>query len=102
MLKTKTKLCVIILRLTAGYAKQTFEITETAVDPKTKLQARAIANDCHKFILDMSTNAGIVSDALKYVTQKRWLKEVSTRDRQKTILRGRYLPNKLKFLRLKI
>jgi hypothetical protein len=30
----------------------------------------AIANYCYKFILDMSTNAGIVSDALKYVTQK--------------------------------
>ena len=30
----------------------------------------AIANDCYKFILDMTTNAGIVSDALKYVTQK--------------------------------
>jgi hypothetical protein len=34
-----------------------------------KLQAVAIANDCYKFILDMSTNARIVSDALKYVTQ---------------------------------
>ena len=34
------------------------------------MQARAIANDCYKFILDMSTNAGIVSDALKYAAQK--------------------------------
>jgi hypothetical protein len=32
--------------------------------------ARAVANDCYRFILEMSTNAGIVSDALKYVTQK--------------------------------
>jgi hypothetical protein len=38
--------------------KQTLEIAETASDPKTKLQAQAIANDCYKFILDMSTNAG--------------------------------------------
>ena len=30
-----------------------------------------MANDCYKFILDMSTNAGIVSDALKYVTQQK-------------------------------
>jgi hypothetical protein len=37
--------------------KQTLEIAETASDPKTKLQAQAIANDCYKFILDMSTNA---------------------------------------------
>jgi RecJ-like exonuclease len=50
--------------------KQTLEIAETAAYPKTKLQARAIANDCYRFILEMSTNAGIVSDALKFVTQK--------------------------------
>jgi hypothetical protein len=50
--------------------RQTLEIHDIASDPKVKLQAVAIANDCYKFILDMSTNAGIVSDALKYVTQK--------------------------------
>jgi hypothetical protein len=50
--------------------EQTLEIAETAADPKTKLQARAITNDCYRFILEMSTNAGILSDALKYVTQK--------------------------------
>jgi hypothetical protein len=33
--------------------KQTLEIAETAADPRVKLQARAIANDCYKFILDM-------------------------------------------------
>ena len=46
------------------------EIANSVTDPRVKLQARAIVNDCYKFILDMSTNAGIVSDALKYVTQK--------------------------------
>jgi len=56
--------------------KQTLEIAETVSDPKTKLQARAIANDCYKFILDMTTNAGIVSDALKYVERK--TEQVST------------------------
>ena len=50
--------------------KETLEIANTSGDPRVKLQARAIANDCYKFILDMTTNAGIVSDALKYVTQK--------------------------------
>ena len=45
------------------------EIADTVADPKIKLQARAIANDCYRFILEMSTNAGIVSDALKFVTQ---------------------------------
>jgi hypothetical protein len=51
--------------------KQTLEIRDTASDPKIRLQAAAIANDCYKFILDMTTNAGIVSDALKFVTQKK-------------------------------
>ena len=50
--------------------KQTLEIRDNASDPKVKLQAVAIANDCYKFILDMSTNARIASDALKYVTQR--------------------------------
>jgi IS30 family transposase len=51
--------------------KQTLEIAETTADPRVKLQARAIANDCYKFILDMTTNAGIISDAMKFVTQKK-------------------------------
>lgn len=51
--------------------RQPLEIRDSASDTKLKLQAAAIANDCYKFILDMSTNAGIVSDALKYVTQKK-------------------------------
>ena len=50
--------------------KQTLEIADTAADPKVKLQARAIANECYKYLMDLCTNAGIVSDALKYVTQK--------------------------------
>jgi len=49
--------------------KQTLEIRDSTGDPKIKLQAAAIANDCYKFILDMTTNAGIVSDALKFVNQ---------------------------------
>jgi hypothetical protein len=51
-----------------------FQVFPSDIDnpsnPEVKLQAVAIANNCYKFILDMSTNAGIVSDALKYVTQK--------------------------------
>ena len=50
--------------------KQTLEIADTAADPKVKLQARAIANDCYKYIMDLTTNGAIVTDAIKYVTQK--------------------------------
>ena len=51
--------------------KETLEIAKTVTDPRVKLQARAIVSDCYKFILDMSTNAGVVSDALKYVTHRK-------------------------------
>jgi transposase len=50
--------------------KQTLEIAEAAADPGVKLQARAITVDCYKYIMKMTTNAGIVLDALKYVERK--------------------------------
>jgi DNA-binding transcriptional MerR regulator len=53
-----------------GNLKHVLEIAETAADPKVKLQARAIANDCYKYIMDLTTNRAIVTDAIKYVTQK--------------------------------
>jgi IS30 family transposase len=63
--------------------KETLVIAAASADPRIKLQARAIANDCYKFILDMSTNAGIVSDALKYVThQKEQVNELQKLDEQ--------------------
>jgi hypothetical protein len=48
--------------------KQTLEIAEIAADPKTKtkLQARAIANDCYKYIMDLMTNGAIITDGIKY------------------------------------
>ena len=51
--------------------KETLEIANSVTDPRVKLQAPTIPNDCYKFILDMSTNAGIVSDALKYQLRKK-------------------------------
>jgi hypothetical protein len=56
--------------------KETLEIANSVTDPRVKLQARAIVSDCYKFILDMSTNAGVVSDAMKYLRQK--TAEIST------------------------
>ena len=50
--------------------KETLVIVAASADPRIKLQARAIANDCYKFILDMSTNAGVISDALKLYNKR--------------------------------
>jgi hypothetical protein len=50
--------------------KQTLEIAETASDPRIKLEARRIANDCYKYIMDLTTNGVVITDAMKYVIQK--------------------------------
>ena len=47
--------------------RQTLEIAETTSDPRTKLQARAIANDCYKYIMDLTTNGVVITDAIKFV-----------------------------------
>ena len=47
--------------------KQTLEIAETTTNPRTKLQARAIANDCYKYIMDLTTNGVVITDAIKFV-----------------------------------
>jgi hypothetical protein len=49
--------------------KQTLEIGEQSSDPKIKLEAMRIANDCYKYIMDLNTNGSIVTDAIKHVTQ---------------------------------
>jgi IS30 family transposase len=49
--------------------KHVLEIGQAATDPKIKLEARHIANDCYRYIMDLCTNAGIVNEALKFVTQ---------------------------------
>ena len=47
--------------------KHILEIGEAASDPKVKLEARRIANYCYRYIMDLCTNAGVISDALKIV-----------------------------------
>ena len=47
--------------------KQTLEIAESTSDPRTKLQARDIANDCYKYIMDLTTNGVVITDAIKFV-----------------------------------
>ena len=47
--------------------RQTLEIAEKTSDPRTKLQARAIANDCYKYIMDLTTNGVVITNAIKFV-----------------------------------
>jgi hypothetical protein len=50
--------------------KHILEIADSSSDPRIKLEARRVANDCYRYIMDLCTNAGIISDALKYVNGK--------------------------------
>jgi hypothetical protein len=45
-------------------------VNKPNTDDKTKLQATAIINDSYKYIMDLTTNGIVVTDAIKYVTQK--------------------------------
>jgi len=51
--------------------KQTLEIGETSSDPRTKLQARAVANDIYQAIMNLGTNGVVVSDTIKYIQGKK-------------------------------
>jgi hypothetical protein len=41
--------------------------TITMSDNKTTLQALALINDCYKYIMDLTTNAVVITDAIKFV-----------------------------------
>ena len=61
--------------------RQTLEIAETTSDPRTKLQARAIANDCFRYIMNLTTNGVVITDAIKFVqTNKEKLTTMSTKE----------------------
>jgi hypothetical protein len=50
--------------------KHVLEIAVTSSDPRVKLEARRIANDCYRYIMDLTTNGIVVTDAIKYVQSK--------------------------------
>lgn len=43
----------------------------STVDDRTRLQALALANDCNKHKIDLVTNGVIITDAIKFVQQKK-------------------------------
>jgi hypothetical protein len=50
--------------------RQTLEIADTVADPRVKLQVRSIANECYHSIMDLCTNAGVISEAMKFMERK--------------------------------
>jgi hypothetical protein len=47
-----------------GSSKTITTITEKE---KIRLQAAALANDCYKYIMDLTTNGVVITDAIKFV-----------------------------------
>jgi Sigma-70, region 4 len=47
--------------------KMTSHIANTVADPRTKLQALSLMNDCYKYKMDLTTGGVIVTDAIKFV-----------------------------------
>jgi hypothetical protein len=53
----------------------------TESDNKTRLQALALINDCYKYIMDLTTNGVVITDAIKFVqTNKEKLITMSNKE----------------------
>jgi hypothetical protein len=61
-----------VLRLSWDIANRTKNasnengLTITTADDKTRLQAVSL-NDCYKYIMDLTTNGVVITDAIKFV-----------------------------------
>lgn len=41
-----------------------------SVNQSNKLQALSLISDCYRYQMDLSTNAGVISEAMNFVNQK--------------------------------
>jgi SLT domain-containing protein len=41
--------------------------TATITDDKIRIQALALTSDCYKYIMDLTTNGVVITDAIKFV-----------------------------------
>jgi hypothetical protein len=54
--------------------------TTTTTDDKTRIQALALANDCYKYIMDLTTNGVVITDAIKFVQTNKEKLTMSTKE----------------------
>ena len=57
--------------------------TTTITDDKTTIQALALANDCYKYIMDLTTNGVVITDAIKFVQTNKEKLTMSTKEENK-------------------
>ena len=54
------------------------------LDNKTTLQALALINDCYRYIMDLTTNGLVITDAIKFIqTNKEKLTTMSSKEEDK-------------------
>jgi predicted transcriptional regulator len=54
--------------------------TITTSDDRTRLQALSLINDCYKYIMDLTTNGVVITDAIKFVQTNREKLTTSTKE----------------------
>jgi Zn-dependent M32 family carboxypeptidase len=54
--------------------------TTTMTDDRTRIQALALANDCYKYIMDLTTNGVVITDAIKFVQTNKEKLTMSTKE----------------------
>jgi hypothetical protein len=57
--------------------------TITTGDDRTRLQALSLINDCYKYIMDLTTNAVVITDAIKFVQTNKEKLSMSTKEEDK-------------------
>lgn len=56
--------------------------TMTMTDDKTRLQALSLINDCYKYIIDLTTNGVVITDAIRFVQTNKQKLTMSTKGEQ--------------------
>jgi hypothetical protein len=56
--------------------------TITTGDERTRLQALALINDCYKYIMDLTTNGVVITDAIKFVQISKEKLTISSKERR--------------------
>jgi predicted transcriptional regulator len=57
--------------------------TITTSDDRTRLQALSLINDCYKYIMDLTTNGVVITDAIKFVQTNKENLTMSTKEEDK-------------------
>jgi hypothetical protein len=63
--------------------------TMTTGDDRARLQALALINDCYKYIMDLTTNGVVITDAIKFV-QTNMEKLISKKEDDKESVKPNY------------